>query len=149
MKRTEKLSFELAIPLSFEVLAILPDFVAWGVVFWFKTFVEYLFLRFLGMREVLLVHSHQFLEFGKWFFCGSWFWLRIQIFFVKTPKMISAVELEMCSRCWRFWHCYRQTLPLKKVVPNHFAWSWQRLGGRLPLYYSTSQSGRLSIDGKR
>ena len=63
-KKTEKLGFQLAIPLSFEVLATQPYFVAWGIALWLDTFIMGSLLKLLRMVEVLLVNGHQLLQLG-------------------------------------------------------------------------------------
>ena len=96
MKKTEKLGFQLTIPLSFEMLAIQPDLIAWGVASWLNTFIVSLLLKFLGVLKVLLANDYQLSELGEWFFRG--FWLKAEIenlfFLVRNARMIFAVELK-------------------------------------------------------
>ena len=63
-KKTERLSFQLTIPLSFKMHATQPNFVAGGVVLELDTFVVGLFLRLLYMVEVLLANGHQLSKLG-------------------------------------------------------------------------------------
>ena len=67
---TKKLGFQLAILLSFEVLATQPYLVASGVASWLDTFIVGSILKLLCVVEVLLTSGHQILELGGWFFCG-------------------------------------------------------------------------------
>ena len=54
----------------------------------------------------------------------------------------------VCSRYWRSWHCCRRTPQWEKIVPNHFAQSWQRLRSKLSLYYSAFWSAHPFKGGK-
>ena len=55
---------------------------------------------------------------------------------------------KVCGRCWRSWHCYRQTQPLARAVPSHSAPSSQKLWGMPPLCCFASLFGHQSEDGK-
>ena len=63
-KKTKNLGFQVAIPLSFEMLATQPYFVAWGVALWLDTFIVGLLLKLLCVVEVLLANGHQLSELG-------------------------------------------------------------------------------------
>ena len=53
-----------------------------------------LFLKFLGVMEVLLAYGHQLLELGKLFFRDSQFSSGIKIFLIENIKMIFTIELK-------------------------------------------------------
>ena len=64
-KRTEQLGFQLAIPLSFEILAIQPDLVSWGIALVLVPFIINLLLKFLGVVEILLTNGYEVLELKR------------------------------------------------------------------------------------
>ena len=94
LKKTKKLSFQLTIPLSFEVSTTQLDFIVKSIALKLDFLIVGLLLHFLCMIEVLLANNHQFLKLKKKFFRNSWFWTGIKIFFIKNAKMISIIKLE-------------------------------------------------------
>ena len=65
MKKTKKLGFQLAIPLSFEVLATQPDFVARDIALKLYSLIMDLLLKFLDMVEILLANVYKVLEIER------------------------------------------------------------------------------------
>ena len=65
MKKTEKLGFQLAIPLSSEVLATQPDLVARGIASKLDSLIVGSLLKFLGVVEILLANGYEVLELGR------------------------------------------------------------------------------------
>ena len=65
MKKTEKPSFKLAIPLNFEMLTTQLDLVAQSIVLGLDYLIISLFLKFMDVVEILLVNNYKVLEFKK------------------------------------------------------------------------------------
>ena len=55
---TEKLGFQLTIPLSFKVLATQPDFIALGIALRLDSFIVGLLLKLLCVAEILLANGY-------------------------------------------------------------------------------------------
>ena len=65
MKKIEKLGFQLAIPLSFEVFATQLDLVAQSIALKLDSLIMGSLLKFLGMIKILLANGHKVLELGR------------------------------------------------------------------------------------
>ena len=65
MKKTKKLGFQLAIPLNFEMFATQPDLIAWDIASRLEPLIVSLFLKFLGIVEILLVNNHEVSKLGR------------------------------------------------------------------------------------
>ena len=65
LEKTEKLGFQLVIPLGSKVLATQPDFVAQGIASRLDSLIVGLLLKFLGVVEILLANGHEVLELGR------------------------------------------------------------------------------------
>ena len=63
LERPKELRFQLLVPLSLDILAVQPNFLARGVALRFDSLIISLFLKFLGMIEIFLANNHQFSEF--------------------------------------------------------------------------------------
>ena len=61
--KPKKLGLQLAIPLGLNVLTIQPNFLARGIAPRFNLFFVSLFLKVLGMIEVLITHNYQLSKF--------------------------------------------------------------------------------------
>ncbi len=64
-KRSKEFSLEFPIPLGFDIFAIQPNFVAWGIASRLRMLVVILLLKLLCMLEVLSADSHQFSDQGR------------------------------------------------------------------------------------
>ncbi len=63
-KRSKEFSLEFLIPLGFNIFAIQPNFVAWGIASRLRMLIMILLLELLCMLEVLSTDSHQLSELG-------------------------------------------------------------------------------------
>ena len=62
-KRPKELCLQLLVALGLDIFAVQPNFLAGEVALGFDSFIVSLFLKFLGMVEILLANNHQFFKF--------------------------------------------------------------------------------------
>ena len=56
-----KLSFQFAILLDYELFITQPDFIAWSIALRLYSLIMGLFLKFLGVVDILLVNGYKIL----------------------------------------------------------------------------------------
>ena len=85
LKRSEELCLQLPVSFGLDIFAIQPNFITSGIAPRLHAFIVSLFLKFLGMVEVL-------------------FGLRagVDVFFIRHPGVVSTVQLERrVAKTWR------------------------------------------------
>ncbi len=64
LKRSKEFSLKFLIPLGFDVFAIQPNFVAWGIASRLRMVVVISLLKLLYMLEILSADSYQLSKLG-------------------------------------------------------------------------------------